>query len=111
MAVATNRQRHKDQEYSSSSAHCKCDDPGIFVFVSVLILANIQDQALVASKHLLVETENENLVDNAVHPPVDIGTKSGQNKHGDKDWNYGDYSCPGCVCCGGGGWGGGWGRK
>ena len=39
MAVATDRQRHEDQEYSSSPAHCKCDDPGIFVFVSVLILA------------------------------------------------------------------------
>ena len=36
--------------------------------MSVLILAIIQDQALVASKHFLVETENENLVDNAVGP-------------------------------------------
>ena len=35
------------------------------LFVPVLILAMIQDQALVASKHFLVETENENLVDNA----------------------------------------------
>ena len=66
MAVATDRQLHEDQEYSSSSAHCKCNDPGIFVFVSVLILAMIQDQALVASKHLLVETEDKNLADNAV---------------------------------------------
>ena len=41
----------------------------------------IQDQALVASKHYMVETENENLADNAVDigdPPVDIGTKSGE---------------------------------
>ena len=38
----------------------------LFVFVSVLIFAMIQDQALVASKHLLVETEDKNLVDNAV---------------------------------------------
>ena len=59
LAVATDRQRHEDQEYSSPRAHCKCNDPGIFVFVSVLILAMIQDQALVASKHYLVET-NEN---------------------------------------------------
>ena len=58
LAVATDRQRHEDQEYSSPPAHCKCNDPGIFVFVSVLILAMIQDQALVASKHFLVETDN-----------------------------------------------------
>ena len=37
----------------------------IFVFVSVLILAMIQDQALVSSKHFLVETEDKNLADNA----------------------------------------------
>ena len=41
----------------------------IWVFVCVLILAIIQDQALVASKHFLVETENKNLVDNAEGPP------------------------------------------
>ena len=35
----------------------------IFVFVFVLILAMIQDQALVASKHFLVETEDKNLAD------------------------------------------------
>ena len=29
----------------------------------------VQDQALVASKHFLVETENKNLVDNAEGPP------------------------------------------
>ena len=101
VAVATDRQLHEDQEYSSSSAHCKCNDPGIFVFVSVLILAMIQDQALVASKHLLVETEDKNLVDNAEGPPVDIGTKKGQTEHGN------DYraTCPGCVCCVGIQWG------
>ena len=61
----------------------------IWVFVCVLILAMIQDQALVASKHYLVETENENLADNAVDigdPPVDIGTKSGQTDGDDYAW-------------------------
>ena len=48
-----------------------CNDPGICllcicVFVTVLILAMIQDQALVASKHFLVQTEDKNLADNAV---------------------------------------------
>ena len=37
----------------------------ICVFVSVLILVLIQDQALVSSKHYLVETEDRNLADNA----------------------------------------------
>ena len=69
MSVAADRQRHEDQEYSSPPVHCKCNDPGTFIFVSVLILAIIQDQALVASKHFLVETENENLVDKADGPP------------------------------------------
>ena len=32
----------------------------------------IQDQALVASKHFLVETENENLVDNAEGPQAKL---------------------------------------
>ena len=36
-----------------------------FVFVFVLILAIIQDQALVASKHLLVETEDANHAEKA----------------------------------------------
>ena len=38
----------------------------------MLIFAMIQDQALVASKskHYLVETENKNLVDNAVDPSI-----------------------------------------
>ena len=58
--IATDRQRHEDQESSSPRAHCKCNGPGTFcvsVSVSVLILAMIQDQALVASKqskHYLV---------------------------------------------------------
>ena len=56
-----------------------CNDPGIFVFVSVLILAMIQDQALVASKHYLVETEDKNLADNAVAPPLD----DAETEHGD----------------------------
>ena len=59
MAVAADRQSHEDQEYSSPPVHCKRNDPGTFVFVSVLILAIIQDQALVASKHLLIETEDK----------------------------------------------------
>ena len=71
MAVATDQQRHEHQEYSSPRAHCMCNDPGICVlcicvFVTVLILAMIQDQALVASKHFLVQTEDKNLADNAV---------------------------------------------
>ena len=36
----------------------------VSIFVSVLILAMIQDQALVASKHYLVETKDKNLADN-----------------------------------------------
>ena len=40
----------------------------------VLILAMIQNQALVASKHYLVETESEKLADNA----VDISAKGGR---------------------------------
>ena len=56
-----------------------------FVFVFVLILAMIQNQALVASKHYLVETESEKLADNA----MDIGAKGGQTEYGgrlmDKD--------------------------
>ena len=57
----------------------------LFVFVFVLILAMIQNQALVASKHYLVETESENLADN----DMDIGAKGGQTEYGgrlmDKD--------------------------
>ena len=66
LSVATDRQRHEDQESSSPRAHCKCNGPGTFcvsVSVSVLILAMIQDQALVASKHYLVETEDKSSVD------------------------------------------------
>ena len=51
----------------------------------------IQDHALVASKHYLVETEDKKLADNA----VDIGTKSGQTESGvetknDKSLDGGD---------------------
>ena len=82
LAVATDRQRHEDQEYSSPPAHCLCNDPGIFAFVSVLILAMIQDQALVASKHYLVETEDKNLADPAVHvhPEHGYGHPKGHRK-------------------------------
>ena len=92
LAVATDRQRHEDQEYSSPPAHCKCNDPGILVFVSVLILAMIQDQALVASKHFLVETEDKNLADNAEGPSVGwdrrevVKTVNGVQIDGDDYW-------------------------
>ena len=33
LTVATDRQRHEDQEYSSPRAHCKCNDPGICAFL------------------------------------------------------------------------------
>ena len=66
LSVATDRLRHEDQEHSSPRAHCICNDPGtciLFVLVSVLILAMIQDQALVAAKrrtkHYLVETKEK----------------------------------------------------
>ena len=62
----------------------------ICVFVFVLILAMIQDQALVGSKHFLVETEDKNVADNAVEPPVDIGTESGEPVMG--------RSCPRWLC-------------
>ena len=42
VAVATDRQRHEDQEYSSPRAHCKFNDPGIYVFVFALILTMVQ---------------------------------------------------------------------
>ena len=41
----------------------------ICVFVSVLILAMIQDQALVSSKHFLVETEDRNLAEVGARSP------------------------------------------
>ena len=44
----------------------------ICVFVIVLILAMIHDQALVASKHFLIETENKNVTDNAEVGRVDL---------------------------------------
>ena len=37
LAVATDRQRHEDQEYSSPRAHCKCNDQGICVFLYLCI--------------------------------------------------------------------------
>ena len=85
LAVATDRQRHEDQEYSSPPAHCKCNDPGISVFLYLcicvfLILAMIQARP----KHFLVETEDKNVADNAVdsnavEPPVESGeTVSGR---------------------------------
>ena len=86
VAVATDRQRHEDQEYSSPRAHCKFNDPGICVFVFALILTMVQDQALVASKHFLVETEDKNLADNAVEPPARWGPRwdrRGQTEDGD----------------------------
>ena len=79
LAVATDRQRHEDQEYSSPPAHCKCNDPGIFVFLYLcLFLFLIQARP----KHFLVETEDKNVADNAVEPPVDIGTESGEPVRG-----------------------------
>ena len=50
----------------------------ICVFVFVLILEMIQARP----KHFLVETEDKNVADNAVEPPVDFGTKSGQTVSG-----------------------------
>ena len=50
----------------------------ICVFVFVLILAMIQARP----KHFLVETEDKNVADNAVEPPVDFGIKSGQTVSG-----------------------------
>ena len=100
MSVAADRQSHEDQDYSSP-VHCKCNDPGTFVFVSVFILAIFQDQALVASKHFLVETENENLVDNAAGPQAKLKSL--------RDQTDGDDYCQGCP------WGpplpSGWGKK
>ena len=98
MAVAADRQSHEDQEYSSPPVHCKCNDPGTFVFVSVLILAIIQDQALVASKHFLVETENENLVDNAEGPP-EAKLKSLPDQTVGKDYGMGwKWALPSSRC-------------
>ena len=49
---------HEDHEGSTPRAH-SCNEPGICVFMSVLYLAMIHDQALMASEHFLVETENK----------------------------------------------------
>ena len=73
MAVGTDWQRHEDQECSFPRARCKCNDPGICVFLYLcFILALIQDQALVASKHYLLETKEKPPVDSA----VDHGSKN-----------------------------------
>ena len=65
----------------------------ICVFVSVLILAMIQDQAMVSSKHFLVETEDKNLADNAEGPSVGwdrvrrpVKTINGVQTDGDDYW-------------------------
>ena len=59
----------------------------------VLILAMIQDQALVSSKHFLVETEDKNLADNAEGPSVGwdrvrtpVKTINGVQTDGDDYW-------------------------
>ena len=58
LAVATNRWSHEDQENSSPScAHS--GNPGLCAFVAVLTLSMIQDKAMVASKHFLIETEDK----------------------------------------------------
>ena len=56
LAEAADRQPHEDHEDSTPRAHSG-NDPGICVCVSLLSLAIIQ--ALVASKHYMVETENK----------------------------------------------------
>ena len=61
----------------------------ICVFVFVLILAMIQARP----KHFLVETEDKNVADNAMEPPVDIGTESGQPVSG-RSWG-----CEFCWWC------------
>ena len=38
LTVATDRQRHEDQEYSSPRAHCKCNDPGTCVLFVLVYL-------------------------------------------------------------------------
>ena len=62
----------------------------------VLILAMIQDQALVASKHFLVETENENLADNAVDSAVDLESENLLPEDGD-DYRWGARRFSGFV--------------
>ena len=52
----------------------------------------IQDQALVASKHFLVETENENLADNAVDSAVDLESENLLPEDGD-DYTVGSWCC------------------
>ena len=58
LAVATDLWSHEDQENSSPScAHS--GNPGLCVFVAVLTLSMIQDMAMAASKHYLVETADK----------------------------------------------------
>ena len=72
------------------------------MFVFVLILAMIQDQALVASKHFLVETENENLADNAVDSAVDLESENLLPEDGDDyRWGFSGFGPgPGPSRCG-----------
>ena len=56
LAEAADRQPHEDHKDFPLCAHF-CNDPGICVCVSLLSLAIIQ--ALVASKHYMVETDNK----------------------------------------------------
>ena len=55
LAGATDRYSHEDQEHSSPCAHS--GNPGICVFLFLLILAMIQDKAMVASELVLIETQ------------------------------------------------------
>ena len=55
LAEAANHSRHEDQEHSSPCAHS--GNPGICVFLFLLILAMIQDKAMGASELVLIETE------------------------------------------------------
>ena len=58
LAAATDLWSHEDQENSfPSCAHS--GSPGLCVFVAVLTLSMIQDKAMVASKHFLIETEDK----------------------------------------------------
>ena len=70
------------------------------IFVFVLILAVIQDQALVASKHYLIETKEKPPVDSA----VDHGSKNllpEELKKGNDEEDKSDYfgSGPGDFHC------------
>ena len=59
LAVATDRQRHEDQESSAPRAHCKCNDPGIVFFLYLFLCScNAMIKDIKASKHFLIETKN-----------------------------------------------------